>query len=257
MSLRPALSFRNVAIVSVFIRISLIFYSEWHDARSLVKYTDVDYRVFSDAARFLLHPTENNIAQGVLGPWLGLGECATIPFTNGQRLTIYTHSPYSRETYRYTPLLALLVTPNEWLHASFGKYLFAACDILNGYIIYSLLSTRSPQHTRQATICSAFHLLNPMVFSISTRGSSESVLCTFVLLTLYAALRDRWISSAMLLGLSTHWKLYPVIYGVSLVGVLGSPGRTGWKRLVSARTLQFAFVSAATFMLLNLSCYLV
>ena len=147
------------------------------------------------------------------------------------------------------------MTPNEWLHVSFGKYLFAACDILNGYIIYSLLSPRSPQQKRLATICSAIHLLNPMVFSISTRGSSESILCTFVLLTLYAALREHWTMSAVLLGLSTHWKLYPVIYGVSLVGVLGSPSHAGWRRLVNGKTMWFGFVSAAAFMLLNVLCY--
>lgn len=55
-SLSSLLSFRNVLLLSVFIRIALILYSEWHDAHSVVKYTDVDYRVFSDAASFLLHP---------------------------------------------------------------------------------------------------------------------------------------------------------------------------------------------------------
>lgn len=53
-------------IASAFLRVGLILYSEWHDARSVVKYTDVDYRVFSDAARFLSHPSKDNVAQGSL-----------------------------------------------------------------------------------------------------------------------------------------------------------------------------------------------
>jgi phosphatidylinositol glycan class M len=59
-------SFQTVILVSIVLRIALILYSEWHDARSVVKYTDVDYRVFSDAARFILHPTSQNVARG---PW--------------------------------------------------------------------------------------------------------------------------------------------------------------------------------------------
>lgn len=67
-------SFRNVLIASVALRIALIVYSEWHDAHSAVKYTDIDYRVFSDAAHFILHPSAGNVAQGPLGQWLGIGE---------------------------------------------------------------------------------------------------------------------------------------------------------------------------------------
>lgn len=58
--------FWKLLIVSVLLRVGLILYSEWHDARSVVKYTDVDYRVFSDAARFLFHPTMANVARGPL-----------------------------------------------------------------------------------------------------------------------------------------------------------------------------------------------
>ncbi len=68
-------SFNSVFAVSAILRVALIVYSEWHDARSVVKYTDVDYRVFSDAARFVLHPTDGNRAQGPLGAWLNFGEC--------------------------------------------------------------------------------------------------------------------------------------------------------------------------------------
>lgn len=62
-------SFKTVLFASIGLRIALILYSEWHDARSLVKYTDVDYRVFTDAARFVLQPTMNNKAQGPLSQW--------------------------------------------------------------------------------------------------------------------------------------------------------------------------------------------
>jgi len=56
------------------LRIVLILYSEWHDAHSVVKYTDIDYRVFSDATRFLLNPGPGNRAQGFLGHLLDIGE---------------------------------------------------------------------------------------------------------------------------------------------------------------------------------------
>lgn len=58
--------FRTLLIASASLRVGLILYSEWHDARSVVKYTDVDYRVFSDAARFLFHPSKDSVARGPL-----------------------------------------------------------------------------------------------------------------------------------------------------------------------------------------------
>ncbi|KAF8136744.1 glycosyltransferase family 50 protein [Boletus edulis] len=263
--------FWTLLIASALLRIGLILYSEWHDARSVVKYTDVDYRVFSDAARFLFHPSEGNVARVSLTKTLKLER---------------------RKTYRYTPLLAALLLPNELVHASFGKYLFAACDLVNGVLIHRLLvtsilsqSARTPGSDKAkpldrqrrsedeenipvadakawATFLAATHLLNPLVFSISTRGSSESILCTLVLLTLYYALHHQWDAAAVMLGISTHWKIYPVIYGVSCVTALAAQTRptTGWglafaKSLVCTRTLRFGFLSAGTFFLLGAFCY--
>ncbi|KAG6902246.1 hypothetical protein C0995_002618 [Termitomyces sp. Mi166 len=263
-------SFHTILALSILLRVGLIVYSEWHDKHSIVKYTDIDYRVFSDAAHFLLHPGPSNYAQG--------------PLTRAQpELRSLVGNPYTRETYRYTPLLALLLTPNVWLYPAFGKYLFAACDILNGVLIYRLLLSNVLNERRtkikaenkpsleqkktlehklkaQATLYSALHLLNPLVFSISTRGSSESVLASLVLLTLYAALRGRWDTAAILLGLSTHWKIYPVIYGVACLGVIGGAERAkGWKgymhTLVNVRTVRFTMVSAGMFFALGGACY--
>jgi len=68
--------FKASLIAAALLRIGLIIYSEWHDSRSIVKYTDVDYRVFSDAARFTFNPdpSTGNVAQGPLAGHLGLGE---------------------------------------------------------------------------------------------------------------------------------------------------------------------------------------
>ncbi|KAG6897133.1 hypothetical protein C0992_003913 [Termitomyces sp. T32_za158] len=263
-------SFRTIITLSILLRVGLIIYSEWHDKHSIVKYTDIDYRVFSDAARFVLRPRPSNYAQGPL--------TRIIP-----ELQKLIGDPYTRETYRYTPLLALLLAPNVWLYPEFGKYLFAACDILNGVLIYCLLLSNvlngrqictkaedkpslgqkkllDRELKARATLYSGLHLLNPLVFSISTRGSSESVLASLVLLTLYTAIRGRWDAAAVLLGLSTHWKIYPVIYGVACLGVIGGAERAaGWKgymrRLVNAKTVRFTVLSAGTFLVLGGLCY--
>jgi GPI mannosyltransferase 1 subunit M len=132
---------------------------------------------------------------------------------------------------------------------------------------------------RRATLLVALHLLNPIVIGISTRGSSESVLTLLVLLTLFCALRGRWDWTAVMLGLSTHWKIYPVIYGVSCVGVIGMEYQhqqdSGGEKtktqkargvlfprivryidvFVNAKTVRFATISAGTFFLLGILMY--
>jgi phosphatidylinositol glycan class M len=197
-------------------------------------------------------------------------------------------SPYTRETYRYTPLLAVLVTPNEWLHPSFGKYLFAACDLLAGVLLRQLLvhlvlpaarqdeaedahpsgssgeSKVSPVGVdpafleRWASLLAAVHLLNPMVFAISTRGSSEAILLLLVLLALGASMRGHWTTAAVWLGVAAHWKIYPAVYGVACVGVIGAEqGLVGIRRFVNGRAIRFTVVSAGTFFALGAACYAV
>lgn len=135
-------------------------------------------------------------------------------------------------------------------------------------VLPSMASDASNQEREsQATFYSALHLLNPMVFSISTRGSSESTLGALVIGTLYLAMRRGktqrdWDTTAVLLGCATHWKIYPLIYGVSIVAVIAfDNSRLGMKlrmkNLISVQSIRFTLVSAGTFMLLNAAMYLV
>lgn len=68
--------FKVSLVAAALLRVGLIIYSERHDATSVVKYTDIDYRVFSDAARFTLNPdpSTGNVAQGPLAGYFRLGK---------------------------------------------------------------------------------------------------------------------------------------------------------------------------------------
>lgn len=183
------MKFLHVIALAVVLRIGFFLYGLYQDANMVVKYTDIDYVVFSDAANYVYNDK----------------------------------SPYLRQTYRYTPLLSWMLIPNAfggiWVH--YGKVIFMLCDILTGILIHRTVervSQRKPQvisswfSRNSAWVLSSIWLLNPMVITISTRGSSESVLTCLVMLSLDTLLQELYFPLAFWLALAIHFKLYPVIY---------------------------------------------
>ncbi|KAK1783223.1 PIG-M-domain-containing protein [Copromyces sp. CBS 386.78] len=256
------------------LRAILLVYGLWQDANSPVKYTDIDYLVFTDAARF--------VSRG--------------------------KSPYARETYRYTPILAWLLLPTTWTAGaqwgplaakvinaacfSFGKVLFAAADLVAGWLIERVLvmgtGFSSPQRREKketekketgsetgagmapsrARAFAAIWLLNPMVATISTRGSSEGLLGVLVMALLWAVLSRRITLAGLLLGFSVHFKIYPFIYAPAIVWwmdaerldrVRGPPSSTSlfkkMKDFITLPRLNLALTSLATFLSLNFLMY--
>ncbi|KZV86935.1 hypothetical protein EXIGLDRAFT_680471 [Exidia glandulosa HHB12029] len=235
-------SWRTLLLLASALRVALVAYSEYYDAlpTTKVKYTDVDYRVFSDATRFVWRPGQNllggsqnsNFAKGSLGAVIHVGD------------------PYERATYRYTPMLALLLLPNEFVHPAFGKLLFVAADILIAVLLRRIARLT---HVRNAEAYIALGwLFNPLSFSISTRGSSEAVLGVLVLAVLHSALRgDNDVRTAALLGLAVHFKIYPFIYGAAFVSLLSAPS------FLSVRAIRFAILSVGFLALITIPFYLV
>jgi phosphatidylinositol glycan class M len=205
-----------------------------------VKYTDIDYDVFTDAAR--------HVARG--------------------------ESPFLRHTYRYTPFLASLLSYADYGNEStkcitgsvqvssiifswwrkpryFGRLLFCFADTFCGWVILTLRRRERQHETVQAEQKldphpSAFQkrniisvelqdslwwLYNPLPINICTRGSAESfvvilpVLATVTLVTLSnvntpGVIRWRALWAGLMHGLAIHAKLYPVIYTASFMAYL-------------------------------------
>ncbi|XP_055596091.1 GPI mannosyltransferase 1 [Uranotaenia lowii] len=215
------MSFRTHLLISIGIRIFLIYYGEVQDSLSDVQYTDVDYRVITDGASHVLN----------------------------------SNSPFKRHTYRYTPLLAYLVLPNLLIHRSYGKFIFSLFDILIGVLIKWILlecyrankisiekkllkletlnnrnkylikrkneilnnsnETLPPKYIRMAELSAYFWLYNPLTMVIATRGNGDCVACSMVLLSLYFLQKNeqtigQYFTAGVFLGLSIHFRLYPL-----------------------------------------------
>jgi GPI mannosyltransferase 1 subunit M len=230
----------SVFSAAISLRVVLLFYGLYQDANAPLKYTDVDYNVFTDAARYVA----------------------------------YGRSPYLRQTYRYSPLLAWALLPTTWepqrVWFSFGKALFAVSDIVAGWMIFVVLQKRNLDEKRALKYASIW-LLNPMVATISTRGSSEGLLCVMVMALLWATEMRHIALAGVMLGLSVHFKIYPFIYGVSILWSLEmpvsapsiAPGKDPTPPKMIQRLSAFPnqdrttliFTSLATFSLLNVSMY--
>lgn len=226
-----------LVFVSAFLlRLVLLFYGMYQDAHSAMKYTDIDYYVFTDAARSVS----------------------------------FGRSPYDRATYRYTPLLSWLLVPTTWslgkngLWFHSGKALFAISDLVAGWLILILLRRRGMERSSALKFASVW-LLNPMVANISTRGSSEGLLCVLVMANLWAFETKKISLAGLLLGLSVHFKIYPFIYGASMIWALheNSPSSasnaTFLQRIFSFLNrdrLMLLITSLTTFTALNVVMYL-
>ncbi|KZT51159.1 glycosyltransferase family 50 protein [Calocera cornea HHB12733] len=226
------LPFPLILLLSASLHAALIIYGDWHDAHSPLKYTDIDYHVFTDAARFVVRPEES----GYAGGWLA------------KRLGLALGDPYYRSTFRYTPLLALLLTPNVLLHPAWGKLLFTLSDVLISLQLQRLLPVGS-----SVNYVTLLWTLNPFPLNISTRGSSEALIGLAVMSSLYLLKRGNLIGSGIMLGLATHLKIYPFVYGIATLSWLARD--KGWKGWISRQTCLFTAASAGTFFALGAIMY--
>ncbi|CAE7458038.1 PIGM [Symbiodinium pilosum] len=215
-------------VAGAFLRLFLIAVAEVQDYLAEVPYTDVDYQVFTDAAE--------SMAMG-MSPYEGRTALLAAEATR----------------YRYTPLLAFILLPNTWLHKVRSYQVRALMIAAHGLQAFL-------QH--KGSSCNlglALWLFNPFCFTISTRGSGESVVVVliyvarpFMLVVIYCLeVRQNWFLAAVCYGVAIHWRIYPAVYALPIaIFLVGSGQIQNLLRLVA-----FGTVSAAVLFGLGLMCY--
>lgn len=94
-------SLKKVYAIGISIRIFLLVLGIMMDKHFHITYTDIDYKVFTDGAKYV---------------------------TKGE-------SPFNRHTYRYTPLMAYFVIPNHYISPHYGKIMFILFDVIAALLI--------------------------------------------------------------------------------------------------------------------------
>ena len=165
----------SASILSTIIHGVLIAFGEWQDRHGHSGYTDIDYWVYSDAAHHVYHGG----------------------------------SAFDRHTYRYSPLLAWLLLPNEFIAGWWGKALFSAAGVIAGILIYRI--------TNKNVMYASLWLFSPLTLNISTRGSSDSLLILLVLLVFHELRVGRLRSAAIWYGLSVHLRIFPIFFAIPIM----------------------------------------
>eukprot|EP01135_Chromosphaera_perkinsii_P005263 Nk52_evm13s328 gene=Nk52_evmTU13s328 len=121
-------------LLSLALRIFLIAYGHIQDSLSSVRYTDVDYDVFMDAARFVAGDNRNldlDIQAKKEESIELLTDAASPPSSFSSSPSSSSASPYRRLTYRYTPLLSWILVPGVLLQRT-GDHM--AEGVMGSYI---------------------------------------------------------------------------------------------------------------------------
>ncbi|KAK6623481.1 hypothetical protein RUM43_009333 [Polyplax serrata] len=214
-------AFAKSLLLGLIVRLVIIAYGEWHDRHMAVPFTDVDYKVFSDAAR---HVSEGS-------------------------------SPYKRHTYRYPPVLAWLLVPNIYF-PYWGKALFSLLDVLISVVYFKLGETQSFTELTKLRCVQAW-MFNPLAIIISTRGNSDSLISLTVLLSAYFLLKSKPVVAGFFLALSVHIRLYPIMFSLPMYLALKPDSVRGILNKIYPDRKQILFVLSCLFTLLFLTslCY--
>ena len=165
-----------------------------------VRYTDIDYDVFTDAAMLTF--------QGAM------------------------YGPYERVTYRYSPVISFLMIPfvsassasssslESFIIWHSGKLIFLVADILNIYLTHEIISMNKASSSSSSSIWIWLSVLNPMSINIATRGSADSLTNMLILILLLLFKRKARHNKPSLViayagfvfGICVHLRIYPIIY---------------------------------------------
>lgn len=174
------MSLSQKLLLGIVIRLIMLYVGEVIDEMDEIPimYTDIDYAVFSDAGALL---------------WEG-------------------RSPYERESFRYSPLLAAVTIPNIWI-PSFAKHVFVLFDVTIIYLIHRILHLQHPNMRKSDGYGWIIFLwaINPFSANIASRGSADSISNACILLVINFVLSRQPLMAGLVFGFLVHFRVYPIV----------------------------------------------
>ena len=191
--------------------------------------------------------------------------------------TLYP-SPYDCHTYRYSPLLALLVSPTYKIHQLFGKIVIALFDSIAAIFIYKIFENRKKENKesnhKAAILASCFYSFNPVLIYVTVRGSCEGITMALGAAFWYfyfggdahgnmspverlekgvgerqPSKAKKYVSYA-LFGLWVHFRIYPIIFVPLLIMHEYHSAKDNKLRRALSFTVEFGLISGGVFIAL-------
>ncbi|KAL3319137.1 hypothetical protein Ciccas_002200 [Cichlidogyrus casuarinus] len=205
------LGFSTALLFAGVFRFLLLLFNIWQDETrwpdGQLRFTDVDYDVFNDAALEIVNSNSN------------VSFLDSLP--NIYRL---------RPTYRYSPFLAVSICPGyfvsqwftgtafEWilsvLAKNYGKLMFIVSDLACACLqLQIILREKLISKNTSIWLVTVGWLFNPLTAVISVRGNAEALVGSSVLSIFYLLVNSKLFLSGIAFGFAVHLKLYPIIYG--------------------------------------------
>ena len=95
-------------------------------------------------------------------------------------------SPYERHTYRYSPILAWIMSPSYTFNQNFGKWLLAVFDTIACFFLFKMVSARKEDYNKNGAILMCLIVFtNPFLIYLSIRGSCEGITMSLAFAFLY------------------------------------------------------------------------
>jgi len=126
-------------------------------------------------------------------------------------------SPYNRATYRYTPLVAYIMAPNIYIHFEFMRYFFLlVCMFFCMYRAYICLLEVSGGYNKSKAALMLFNIWLITQGHLCFRGSIDIIPSILFYELIIRLKRGQYDFAAILYGLLTHIRIYPIIYCIPL-----------------------------------------
>ncbi|TPP61115.1 GPI mannosyltransferase 1 [Fasciola gigantica] len=232
--LAPSTRLGCCIVVGLLLRIILLAFSVWQDENrwpdGQLRFTDVDYDVFSDASRALIRGDNIYEARPTYRYSPLIAAIVAPGFMFSPTHTAKQPVDSETESFFYPPLIRLspLTKSNQdpLLAKIWGKLVFIFADIVCAWLQFEVIRTESTVlfkhktagHTETTAvwlICLGW-LFNPVTAVVSVRGNAEAVLGVCILGCLLLVIRKCALFAGVLFGLCVHLKLYPIIYAPSI-----------------------------------------